>query len=340
MATIAQIAEAAQVSRQVVSKVLNGGRSSAGAGPQTRERIERFARELGYRPNSAAKAISTGRFGAIGLVMSQHRHQSTVFAEMLRGLHEGLDADAYHLSVNFIDDQRLVSEEMLPKVLGQAMVDGMILNYTHAAPERMVELIKRHAMPTIWLNAKRERNCVHIDDFGGAGQATRRLLAMGHRRVMYADFTGEYETAQEMHYSRPDRMAGYEAAMREAGHEPLTILLPAFEDMIGTAASILSGPSAPTAVIGYGLPEAEAFAYAAYAKSLRIGDVLRLVTFAANLPPGGPLIDVYELPEREMGRAAARAVLRRIDDGGKPLAPITVPFGPLMNRSHSKATLA
>ncbi len=329
MASINEIATSANVSRQVVSKVLNGGQSSAGASKQTRERILRIAREMGYRPNAAAKAISTGRFNAVGLVMSEHHHQSTLFGRLLRGIHEQLDKQAYHLTINFIDDARLTSEEELPKVLGQAMVDGIFLNYTHGIPPRLVELIRKHRIPSVWLNAKREHSCVHLDDEGATRQATKRLLELGHSRIVYADFTGQCETATGWHYSRFDRRAGYESAMREAGHEPLVIMAEGDRDALGIASKILMATPTPSAVVTYGGPEAEAFAYAATARGLQVGQEIRLITFAADCPPGRPPMDVYQLPELELGRAAAAMLLRRIDTGGEREDPIAIPMNEL-----------
>ncbi len=312
----------------VVSKVLNGGKkNNSRVSAATRARILSLAQEMGYRSNTAAQTIRTGKFNAVGLLMSQHSHQSTVFGEMLRGIHQGLDEHGYHLTVNFIDDQRLTSQDDLPKVLGQAMVDGMILNYTHAAPPAMVALLERQSMPTVWVNAKREQNCVYIDDFGGARLATQRYLEQGFERVMYADFTGLYESASELHYSRMDRRAGYEAAMREAGHEPLSTIAPRCDrDAIGAATRLLRSPHAPDAVVTYASPEADAFANAAYACGLVPGRDLHIATFSPHLLFAGPVYDVYVLPEFAMGMAAARALLQRIKAPLKNLKPSAVPF--------------
>ena len=328
MVTTTQIAKVAKVSVPVVSKVLNGGsRNNSRVSEAKRLHVLQVAEQLGYRPNTAAHSVRRGRFNAIGLLMSEHPSQSTVFGEMLRGIHEGLDAAGYHLTVNFIEDRRLASEDGLPKVLGQAMVDGMILNYTHGAPPAMVEMLRRHKLPTVWLNAKRERNCVYVDDFAAARDATRRLLGLGHQRIMYADFTGRLESADEVHYSRIDRRAGYEAAMREADHEPLSqIAQERGEDAVALYVGLLRSPHAPTAVVTYGPPEASAFSHAAYACGLALGRELRIATFAPHLQPAGPSVDYHLLPERELGHAAAEALLRLIRSGGEPLEPIAVPL--------------
>ena len=65
---IKDVAEAAGVSVTTVSHALNGkGRLPV----ETRERVQRVARDLGYRPSSTARNLVGGRTGLIGLTVSQ-----------------------------------------------------------------------------------------------------------------------------------------------------------------------------------------------------------------------------------------------------------------------------
>lgn len=217
-----QIAIRLGLSPQAVNFAL--GHRNYQVSDQTRQRVVEAALKMGYRPNAAAKAVSTGQFNAIGLLMSRHHCQSTVFGHTLRGIHDVLDAQGIHLAITFVDDERLTNGEELPKILGQAMVDGLLLNYTHDIPTRMVELIAQHQLSAVWINSKQPTNCVYPDDHGGAHAATTRLLALGHRRICYMDMTAALEESPEWHYSRRDRRDGYLQAMRDAGHEPLTVI--------------------------------------------------------------------------------------------------------------------
>jgi DNA-binding LacI/PurR family transcriptional regulator len=65
--SIADLARAAGVSKTTVSHAFSGKRP---VDPETRERIERLALDLGYRPNPAAKQLRTGRAGVIALASS------------------------------------------------------------------------------------------------------------------------------------------------------------------------------------------------------------------------------------------------------------------------------
>jgi LacI family transcriptional regulator len=157
--TTKQIAAQLGYSQQTVSDVLRRGPKYERYSEATRLRIEQAAAELGYRPNAAAQAMSSGRFNAIGLLMSRHRHQSTVYGELLRGVHDALEEQGIHLTVTFVDDVQLTADDSLPQVLRRAMVDGLLLNYTHGIPQRMSDLIDRHNLPAVWINSKRLGYC-------------------------------------------------------------------------------------------------------------------------------------------------------------------------------------
>ena len=61
--TTADIARMVGVSQPVVSKVLHGGRTNIRVSQATRERVLAVASQHGYRRNTAARAMRTGRFG-------------------------------------------------------------------------------------------------------------------------------------------------------------------------------------------------------------------------------------------------------------------------------------
>ena len=57
------------------------------------------------------------------------------------------------------------------------MADGMIVNYTHEIPQPMLDVIRAHHTPAVWLNAKLASDCVYPDDLGAAQQADAHEVA-------------------------------------------------------------------------------------------------------------------------------------------------------------------
>src|SRR4051812_31906827 len=85
MPTQIDIAHKAGVSQVTVSHVLSGrGR----VGEEVRQRVLDIARRLGYRPNAAARAISTGKFGCVTLLMGVRQQTSELPQQLLWGIED------------------------------------------------------------------------------------------------------------------------------------------------------------------------------------------------------------------------------------------------------------
>src|SRR4029453_19044681 len=103
-----------------------------------------------------------------------------------------------------------------------------IVNYTHEILPGMLEVIRAHHTPAVWLNAKLAEDCVYPDAFGAARNATADLIGLGHRRIAFVKLIAPWlspgatveQTLARMHYSIAARRDGYLTAMREAGLAP------------------------------------------------------------------------------------------------------------------------
>jgi len=69
--TIHDVAERAEVSQSTVSRVLSGSETLSPISEETRERVQRVAEELGYRPHPGARALSGKGTGLLGLIVRE-----------------------------------------------------------------------------------------------------------------------------------------------------------------------------------------------------------------------------------------------------------------------------
>src|SRR5690625_3015557 len=120
--SIADVARVAGVSAQTVSRVST---DYAGVRPETRERVLAAMREVGYVPNSAARALKTGSFRTIGVVahqLARTGESSTVEAVVDAARGRGL-------GVTVVDVQTPTSQEVSAAVAGLAWVaiDGLVI---------------------------------------------------------------------------------------------------------------------------------------------------------------------------------------------------------------------
>src|SRR6266702_3566281 len=103
--TIADIAQRAGVTKAAVSFALN---DQPGVSAATRERILAIARELGFQPSSAARALADGRAGAFGLVIDRPARtlgMEPFFMQLISGIQAELSGDHSALLFTMADDQ-------------------------------------------------------------------------------------------------------------------------------------------------------------------------------------------------------------------------------------------
>ena len=92
--TMRDVAEHAGVSKATVSHVINETRFVEDA---TKERVQYAIKTLGYRPNIAARSLTTHRTRIIGLIVSDVTN--TFFGEIMRGIEDVLISNGYSLMV-------------------------------------------------------------------------------------------------------------------------------------------------------------------------------------------------------------------------------------------------
>lgn len=323
--TMKDVALRAGVHLSSVSVVLNGSRSSAGISSQTRERIVEAAEELGYRRNGSAHTIRTGRFGNVAILLSPIRSRSYLPLPLLAGFHDALEQHNMSLTFCLLGDEQLEESATLPKFLREHMCDGLLIDYNLHIPQSMIDSIRRHQLPAVWINSKQESDCVHPDDFEAAQQATNHLLQLGHHRIAYVDFANNSE---DPHYSAHDRCEGYVSAMCAEGLEPQiwnTHL--AGDDQVDFCEKMLCNPQHPTAVVSYATYAFESLIHAAARLRLRVPTDLSLVSFGPEKINylHQPMTVLLE-PQYQIGQLATDMLLKKIESPNDPIAPQAIRF--------------
>lgn len=320
--TISQIARRARVSQPVVSKVLNGGRSTVRVSEKLRVRIETIARELGYRPNAAAQATARGRFNSIALMQSTVEYQSLAHPQMLEGVYDALSRLGLHLMMVRLPQERLETPDAVPAVLRQYMCDGLLMNVNAEISPLLEQQVGRSGMPVVWVNSRHEHNCVYPDDFAAGHLAARAALLRGHRRIAFVNLAGPG------HFSATDRRAGYAAALREAGLQPVELLGKTSDQAqrVSALTQLLRSPDRPTALVDY---DGDCVATAVRATQLAglqfTTDLYMAAIHAQAAHVADLFVDTVWLPERAMGDAAAQMLAGVIDDPGEPAAAQALP---------------
>lgn len=328
--TLQNIAEVTGVSPKTVSAIL-GSRAHLYR-PGTRERVQNAARELGYRPNLAARSTRTGRFHGVSLLYTAEPDRAVMPPDQLVKLLTELERHGQRLTFSRVPEDYSDGDEV-PQALAESMCDGFLINFSRKPSRELNRLLQRVNAPRVWLNTEHEFDCVRPDDRSATRDAVARLARLGHRRVWYAQFSYPMD---DRHFSADYRREAFEAAAADFGLSMRILdtdrIAP--EDRLDAAIRWLSeADPRPTAIYCYG-DEATAFLHAAERLGRRVPDDLSLV--AAGTHTKGHLDSFIAGPRHDfdaLARAAVEMLLAKIDRhcdeasaADEPLPVVEVPM--------------
>lgn len=180
--TIKDVAQAAGVSTQTVSRVIN---SRPDVSPNTRSRVQQVVNELGYSPNVIARSLSRGRtntFGVVGFGLSYFGPSS-----VLSGIEQKSNELGFSLLLSLLDDFDPALIDGILRNLLSRQVDGII--WAVPGNDKLVgELSGRFSdisVPVVYMNKLKNGDevIVAMDNRLGGRLATDHLLEQGFRRI-------------------------------------------------------------------------------------------------------------------------------------------------------------
>ena len=305
--TINEVARAAGVSAQTVSRVLN---DKGEIRPETRQLVLNVIERLGYRPSSIARGLATSRTFTIGLVVPDIANP--FFPEIARGIEDVAWKQGYGLFLcNTVEDPK--REEAAIQSLGDKRVDGLIVCSARLPDERLLPLLKSHkAAVLVNRVAPREvAGSVRADDAYGAYQAVAHLLA-GRRQAI--GFLAGPLTSQ----SGRERAAGVRRALDEARLDTNPTLQAACQPNTSggreAAIQLLKAHPDMNGLICYNDLVAVGALQACAGLSLRVPDDVAIVGFD-DVPLAAlvtPSLTTLRVPKYEIGADAARMLFERI----------------------------
>jgi DNA-binding LacI/PurR family transcriptional regulator len=313
------IAERLGIGQKTVSRVFTNPEQVS---DRLRSQVLSTARDLGYRPNSGARAMRTGRFSSVVLVGSTLTDISPLPERLLVGLDEIFAMADVSLALARLPDDQLVND-FVPKVVRELLSDGLLINYDTNIPQRLIDLISEQKLPAVWINSRQANFSVRPDDLRAGDDLTRCLIEHGHKRILYADFLVDHHPY--VHYSRKDRLTGYRTAMARAGltqHEAV----PDHPVEAASYAAAMIERHQPTALISYGDVELTGFILSALRRGLDVPRDMSLATFSHGPAYFGMPIANWLVPQQEVGRSAARMLLAAMREPGVSIAPLVVPY--------------
>ncbi|MGO8671500.1 MAG: LacI family DNA-binding transcriptional regulator [Capsulimonadaceae bacterium] len=182
-ATLKDVAQRVGVSINAVSMVLNKTRSTGSISEGMQQKILEAARELGYRPNSAARVLLHGRCNIIGLYFDEVLDmESPYMPALIEGAEQGCRERKQSLLIHSRGNDDTV-DDVATKLLS-GIVDGLLV--AGWVQEDLLERFRDSGMPVVNYHYSRpEFASIVTDEACAARQAVEYLAGNGHRRIYY-----------------------------------------------------------------------------------------------------------------------------------------------------------
>ncbi|GEM74427.1 substrate-binding domain-containing protein [Vibrio sagamiensis] len=204
MATIKDVAREAGVSIATVSRVIN---KSPKASKQSIEAVTNAMKQLGYRPNAAAKALVRQNTDTIGVLVGDV--SDPFFGTLVKAVDVVAHQHGKHILIgngyHNADDERRAIEHLINSrcdalvIHAKALTDEELINYANEV--KGLVIINRH-IPAI------AERCISLDNHKGAYLATEYLIRHGHRHIACIASNHDIEDANE-------RVQGYLDALAD-----------------------------------------------------------------------------------------------------------------------------
>jgi len=333
--TISEVAEAAGVGRATVARTLGGYGSVS---PKTRDRILAVAQQLGYRPNSVARSMTTGETRTIGVVLADVGNP--FFAGVLRGLTDAARKADYDVLVLSTDEDTPREADAIG-VLVDKQVDGIVLSPAagRSATLPHLDLVAKRGIPLVLLDRLVDSvraDAVVINNREASRQAVASLIENGHRRIAFvwgpvttepaADADDLRRIIDHALWSDGERLRGYLDALEHAGipfdTALVTHVLKNEQQATRAVLGMLALSDAPTAIFATETDALVGSLRAMRQRGLTCPGDVSLVGFddsswaSVMTPP----MSVVAQPMHQLGELAAECLLARLAGSDAPAA--------------------
>ncbi|WP_406630011.1 LacI family DNA-binding transcriptional regulator [Amycolatopsis sp. WGS_07] len=178
---LAEVAALAGVSHMTVSRVVN---DSGPVRAETRARVLAAVDRLGYRPNSVARALATGRSNTLGVVALESNLYGP--ASTLHGIEHAAREEGYGITISSVSRPRRSSIADAVDNLRRQAVGGIVVIAPHVTAGEALRQIPAD-VPVVAVGGRESSPVpvISVDHYDGARRVTEHLLSLGHETVWH-----------------------------------------------------------------------------------------------------------------------------------------------------------
>jgi LacI family transcriptional regulator, galactose operon repressor len=207
--TIKDIAKKAGISVAAVSKALN---DQPDIGQNTKDRVKRISKEMGYTPNILARNLVKRDNKTLGVLIPDI--STPIYPAIYKGINSNAIKYGYTLLLGDMN-RNLENEKNYARTMMENRVAGLIVSPTSNDTSHLEEVV-RGQIPIIYFGGKVNNEMkyyVGINNVLGASLATEHLIKQGHKKILMMSDRNETKT-------RLDRIHGYVSVMSKNGLKP------------------------------------------------------------------------------------------------------------------------
>lgn len=337
MVSLKEIAKRAGVSVSTVSRTLN---NYDDVSPETRERILRIARELNYFPNAVARSLVKKKTYTIGVFFGNKMNSGfdhPFFLDVISAIREVIGNAGYDLLI-FTNKKK--ERATYATLCRERSVDGVVLLLTGEGKKKTEPLVElqNSRIPCIAIDIPLlGEKCTYVesDNYGGAREAMRHLIGLGHRRIA---FIGGDEISKTSY----DRLRGYQDMLMEngIGVDPSLIQLGHFSREKAREAARRLMSERPDITAFFAVSDVMAMGVIDGLEQLghRVPRDVSVVGFddIREAVYARPPLTTVRQDKIGLGSQAARTLLQIIEHPEEPIAPVTLPCRLIVRESTSE----
>jgi DNA-binding LacI/PurR family transcriptional regulator len=307
---IREVARLAKVSTATVSRTING---SDKVTPATKERVQRAIEELGFYPNTWARALGSGRSNLYGLIISDITNP--FFPELVKSFEDIAVQNGQEVLVantNY-DPARM---ELCVRRMLQRKVDGVAI-MTSEMEGRLITQFQSRDIPLVFLDTGTSENLtsnIVVDYAAGVDAAVEHIVGLGHTEIAFIAGPAMLRSARVRKEAFVGclRRRGIGAGLMEEGNHQV-------DGGHEAMARLLSRRTPPTAVLASNDMTAIGALGAIHERGLRVPEDISIVGFDDIQISAftQPALTTVRLSRDEIARVAFRALYGIRQDGGK-----------------------
>lgn len=309
---IRTVAERANVSIATVSRTINRVPT---VNAKMAKRVWDAINELGYFPNTQARALGSGRSGILGLIVSEITNP--FFPELIQGFEDVAVENGYEILISSTNYDPKRMELSIRRML-ERKVEGVAV-MTFGIERPLFEQLAERDIPLVLVDVGPDRpgiSLLKVDYHHGIRQGVQHLAALGHRKLGFISGPPNLHSAQS-------RLTAFSQSLEECGipvrQEWIVAGDHTMEGGIAAMEKILAQPQHPTALMCSNDMTALGVLHKAYRAGVSVPQDLSVIGFddihmaRVMIPP----LTSIQMSRTELAKAAVTALRAHVDGTGQ-----------------------